>query len=218
MLTKYLSETGWLENNYQHMDYKKIFENNRRWAAAKKADNSEFFSDLTKGQSPEYLFIGCSDSRVPLESITGFEPGEAFVHRNIANVVSESDPNLMAVVDFAVNTLKVRHIVVFGHSHCGGVLASLEADKKNPLNSWLNNIRKVQKDNFRELDSIQDDDHSFLRLIELNTIQQCRNILDLDIVKSSIQKSSIPSIHAWIFDIETGELRDLNFGEESEMI
>ena len=199
------------------MNYNKIFENNRRWAAEKRAGNSEFFSDLTKGQSPEYLVIGCSDSRVPLESITGVDPGEIFVHRNIANMVSESDPNLMAVIEFAVNILHVKHIVVCGHTHCGGVQASLEVDKNEALDTWLNNIRKVQKDNFRELDSIPDDDHSFLRLIELSTIQQCRNILDLDIVKSSIQKSSIPSIHAWIFDIETGELRDLNFENSHDL-
>ncbi len=193
------------------MDYNKIFENNRRWAAAKKADNSEFFSDLTKGQSPEYLVIGCSDSRVPLESITGVDPGEIFVHRNIANMVSESDPNIMAVIEFAVNILHVKHIVVCGHTHCGGVQASLEVDENEALDPWLNNIRKVQKENFRELDSILDDDKRYLRLIEINTIQQCRNILELDIIKSSIQSTSYPKVHAWMFDIETGQLRDLNF-------
>jgi len=199
------------------MDYKKIFDYNRRWAAAKKADSSEFFDELTKGQSPEYLFIGCSDSRVPIEIITGAEPGEVFVHRNIANVVSESDPNLMAVIEYALNTLELRHIVVCGHSHCGGVLASLEADKNDPLDPWLNNIRKVQKDNLKELNLIGDDDERYLRLIELNTIQQCRNILDLDVVKSSIQSTSYPEIHAWMFDSETGRLRDLNFNKASSI-
>lgn len=211
MLTKDLSAMGWLGNNYEYMDYKKIFENNKRWAASKKADNSEFFNELTKGQNPEYLFIGCSDSRVPLESITGLEPGDVFVHRNIANVVSESDPNLMAVIDFAIKILKVRHIVVCGHSHCGGVQASLEEDKNASLDPWLNNIRKVQTDNWKELDLIGDDSDRYFRLIELHTLQQCNNLCEIDTVRESVTASSLPKIHAWMFDLSSGELQDLNF-------
>jgi len=199
------------------MNYKEIFENNRIWVAKKKSTNSEFFKQLSKGQSPEYLIIACSDSRVPVEIITGAEPGEIFVHRNIANIVSKSDPNLMAVIEYAVSILQVKHMVVCGHSHCGGVHASLNPDKGDPLDPWLNNIRKVQKDNLKELDLIGDDKEKYLRLIELNTIQQCRNILDLDVVKSSIQSTSLPEVHAWMFDIECGELRDLDLKKASSI-
>jgi len=203
------------------MKYNKIFENNRRWAEQKKSINPEFFKLLAEGQKPEYLFIGCSDSRIPPELLCGAEPGDLFVHRNIANIVSAEDQNIMSVISFAVNHLKVKHIIVCGHSHCGGVHASLKPDKGDSLDPWLNNIRQVQKDNVRELDSVADKGERYLRLTELNTLQQCRNISELDIVKSSQSSSSFPQLHAWMFDIESGELRDLNFchperSEESE--
>lgn len=191
--------------------YKEFFEYNRKWAANSKAADPDFFSKLEKGQNPGFLYIGCSDSRVPAEEVTGARPGELFVHRNIANVVDPSDPNAMAVIDFSVRHLKVRHIVVCGHYLCGGVRASMETGIGGSLDPWLDRIREVAHINQEELGTIADKELRALRLVEINVEAQCRNVANLPVVRDSLKTTGMPVVHGWVFDIRTGELIDLNF-------
>ncbi|MDX2415499.1 MAG: carbonic anhydrase [Bacteroidales bacterium] len=193
------------------MDYKEIFENNRIWAENRKATNPEFFEHLAEGQNPDYLIISCSDSRVTPESICGAEPGDFLVHRNVANLVNSTDQNLLSVIAFALSVLEVKHIVVCGHTNCGGVIASLSNNSNDVLKPWLNLIRQIEKENLDELDAIHDQDSRCQRLTELNTIQQCRNLTEMDIIKKSINALSRLQIHGWMYDLGTGQLRDLNF-------
>lgn len=191
--------------------YEDIFNNNRRWLEKKRGEDKDFFSRLSEGQNPDYLVIGCSDSRVPPETIMGAEPGELFVHRNIANVVSMSDPNVLSVIEYAVKHLKVKHIVICGHTGCGGIKAAMESeDEDGKLGSWLSNIRYVMQKNPEELFGL-DKDESYLRLVELNALQQAANVSSLALVKKSRQETGYPAVHAWIFDIVTGTLRDLDY-------
>lgn len=191
--------------------YKEFFEYNRKWIAGRKECDPEFFSKLAKGQNPRFLYIGCCDSRVPAEEVTGARPGELFVHRNIANVVHPSDPNAMAVIDFAVNKLKVRHIVVCGHYLCGGVKASMKKRKGGALDSWLDKIRDVASIHQEELDVISDEKQRYHRLVEINVEEQCRNVANLPVVRDSFQATGFPKVYGWVFDLRTGELLDLNF-------
>lgn len=191
--------------------YKEFFEYNRKWAAESKATDPDFFSKLAKGQHPGFLYIGCSDSRVPAEEVTGARPGELFVHRNIANVVDPSDPNAMAVIEFSVKHLKVRHIVVCGHYLCGGVRASMESGIGGSLDPWLDRIRDVAQKNQEELGAISDKEQRAHRLVEINVEAQCRNVANLPVVRDSLQTTGMPVVHGWVFDIRTGELTDLNF-------
>jgi carbonic anhydrase len=189
--------------------YDEIFERNRRWAAAKKADDHEFFENLAKGQDPEFLYIGCSDSRVSTEEMMGVNPGEVFVHRNIANIVSNSDLNIMSVIDFAVNHLQVRHIIVCGHYECGGVKASMQAKDLGILNPWLRNIRDVYRIHQNELSEIQDEPTRYKRLVELNVEEQLTNVIKTAAVQKSFVRNGYPIVHGWVFDIHSGELIDL---------
>ena len=191
--------------------YKEFFEYNRKWAAGSKASDPDFFLKLAKGQYPGFLYIGCCDSRVPAEEVTGARPGELFVHRNIANVVDSSDPNAMAVIDYAVSQLKVRHIVVCGHYLCGGVKASMEDPVGGALDPWLDRIRDVASLNQVELNGIFDEEQRYHRLVEINVVAQCRNLADIPVVSDSYLTKGFPMVHGWVFDIRTGELTDLNF-------
>ena len=191
--------------------YKEFFEYNRKWAAESKESDPDFFSKLAEGQNPGFLYIGCSDSRVPAEEVTGARPGELFVHRNIANVVHPSDPNAMAVIDYAVTQLKVRHIVVCGHYLCGGVKASMEKRMEGSLDSWLDRIRDVASMNLEELNVISDEEQRYHRLVEINVEAQCRNVANIPVVRDSQKSNGTPMVHGWVFDIRTGELTDLNF-------
>ena len=190
--------------------YKEFFEYNRKWAAESEASDPDFFSKLAEGQNPGFLYIGCSDSRVPAEEVTGARPGELFVHRNIANVVDPSDPNAMAVIDFSVRHLKVRHIVVCGHYLCGGVRASMETGIGGSLDPWLDRIRNVAHKNQEELSAISDKEQRALRLVEINVEAQCRNVAKVPVVRDAFQATGMPRVHGWVFDIRTGELIDLN--------
>ena len=191
--------------------YKEFFEYNRKWAAKCKDSDADFFTRLARGQNPEFLYLGCSDSRVPAEEVTGARPGELFVHRNIANLVHPSDPSAMAVVNFAVSQLKVRHIVVCGHYLCGGVEASMDAPSGSPLDPWLNRIREVAREHEEELNGISEDEQRYHRLVEINVLAQCRSVADLPVVSESYQETGTPRVHGWVFDIRTGELIDLKF-------
>ncbi|MGZ3900437.1 MAG: carbonic anhydrase [Bacteroidia bacterium] len=189
--------------------YKKIFENNKKWVAEKKGDNVNFFENLAKGQSPEILYIGCSDSRVTIEEMTGVKPGQMFVHRNIANLVPNNDNNSAAVIEYAVGYLNVKHIVVCGHYHCGGIKAALKSEDLGILNPWLRNVRDVYRLHKNELDSLSDSDARYKKLVELNVEEQCINIIKMAIVQKHYLEQGYPTVHGWVFDIQSGRLIDL---------
>ncbi|GAB4346936.1 MAG: hypothetical protein OHK0038_27000 [Flammeovirgaceae bacterium] len=198
------------------MDFNRIFENNEKWIADKLSGNPDYFMDLAKGQSPEFLYIGCSDSRVTAEDLMGAKPGEVFIHRNIANQVIATDSNVNSVVQYAVEHLKVKHIIVCGHYECGGVKAALNPSDMGQLNSWLQTLRDVYRFHKLELDSITDIQKRFDRLVELNVREQCINIIKIDHVQRSWYKTGYPKIHGWVFDVKTGKLIDLKLKMEDE--
>lgn len=185
-----------------------IFANNKTWVAEKLAINPEYFEDLGKGQSPEFLYIGCSDSRVTAEDLMGVQPGEVFVHRNIANMVISIDLNVMSVLNYAVQHLKVNHIIVCGHYACGGVKAAMQSTDLGILNPWLRNIRDVYRLHKEELNLITDEEKRYDRLIELNVQEQCVNLIKTAAVQQAHKERGL-MVHGWVFDIHTGKLVDL---------
>jgi carbonic anhydrase len=191
--------------------YQEFFEYNRKWVASRNASDPDFFSKLSEGQYPGFLYIGCCDSRVPAEEVTGARPGELFVHRNIANLVHPSDPNAMAVIEYAVSQLQVRHIVVCGHYLCGGVKASMEPRVGGALDPWLDQIREVAGVNREELNRIPDEEQRYHRLVEINVVAQCRNVASIPVVRDSFRSMGLPKVHGWVFDIRNGDLIDLKF-------
>jgi len=197
--------------------YKQIFENNKKWIAEKKSTNKEFFENLAKGQHPDFLYIGCSDSRVTAEDLMGMESGEVFVHRNIANLVINTDLNAMSVINYAVAHLHVKHIIVCGHYYCGGVKAAMTAQDLGILNPWLRHIRDVYRLHQDELNAIPNEEQKYKRLIELNAEEQCLNILKTAVVQKECLKSNYPQVHAWIFDMKTGKLIDLEFDFKNKL-
>lgn len=198
------------------MNFDKIFQNNEQWIAEKLAENPNYFSNLSKGQQPEFLYIGCSDSRVTAEDLMGLNPGDVFIHRNIANQVIATDNNVNSVVQYAVEHLKVKHIIVCGHYECGGVKAALNPSDMGQLNSWLQTLRDVYRFHKLELDVIEDTQKRFDRLVELNVREQCINIIKIDHVQRSWYKTGFPKIHGWVFDVKTGKLIDLKLNMEEE--
>lgn len=190
------------------MDIKRIFENNKKWIAKQLQTNPDFFDKLGAGQSPEFLYIGCSDSRVTAEELMGLQPGKVFVHRNIANMVPNTDLNSMSVINYAVNHLKVNHIVVCGHYGCGGVLAAMQQVDLGILNPWLRNIRDVYRIHQEELDTITDENEKYKRLVELNVQEQCINVIKTAEVQKANAERNL-KVYGWIFDIHTGKLIDL---------
>ncbi|KAK4153980.1 carbonic anhydrase [Chaetomidium leptoderma] len=200
--------------NYLRQTHERVFEHNCQWAADKKLKDPEFFVKLSAGQNPEYLWIGCSDSRIPAEQITGLEPGDAFVHRNIANLVCNTDLNVMSVITYAVEHLQVKHIVVCGHYGCGGVKAAMTAKNLGLLNPWLRNIRDVYRLHEKELDAIADAEARYNRLVELNVYEQCRNVVKTACVQQSYAKNKFPIVHGWVFGFNDGLLKDLKIDFE----
>ena len=197
--------------------YQQLFENNKRWVAQKKDGNPDFFKELAKEQNPDFLYIGCSDSRVPANEIMGLEPGEVFVHRNIANVVNHIDLNCMSVINYAVVHLKVKYIIVCGHYNCGGVKAAMESLDLGILNPWLRNIRDVYRHHQDELDAIQDSTKRYERLVELNVLEQCINVIKTAEVQQSYKSKGYPRVEGWVFDLHRGELIDLEIGFEKQL-
>ena len=191
------------------MDIKQIFENNKNWIAKKLQSDVKYFEKLADGQTPEFLYIGCSDSRVSAEDLMGLEPGQVFVHRNIANMVPNTDHNSMSVINYAVASLKVNHIVVCGHYGCGGVLAAMQQADLGILNPWLRNIRDVFRLHRNELDAIEDEDQKYRRLVELNVQEQCINVIKTAEVQRANRQRNL-KVYGWVFDIHTGNLIDLN--------
>lgn len=190
------------------MDFKKIFQNNETWIQEKLALDPEYFQKLSKGQSPEILYIGCSDSRVTAEDLMGAKPGEVFIHRNIANMVISIDLNMMSVLNYAVRHLKVQHIVVCGHYECGGVKAAMTPADMGILNPWLRNIRDVYRIHQAELDGIEETPKRYDRLIELNVQEQCVNLIKTAAVQEAYKERGL-TVHGWVFDIHTGKIIDL---------
>lgn len=190
------------------MNIDKVFENNQSWIEEKLALNKNYFEDLGKGQTPELLFIGCSDSRVTAEELMGLGPGDVFVHRNIANMVISIDLNVMSVVNYAVEHLKVNHVVVCGHYECGGVKAAMQSADLGILNPWLRNIRDVYRIHKSELNSIADEGRKYERLVELNVKEQCVNLIKTAAIQKAIRSRGL-QVHGWVFDVHTGKLIDL---------
>ncbi len=190
------------------MDIKKIFDNNEKWISEKLKTDKKYFENLSLGQSPEILYIGCSDSRVTAEELMGVKPGEVFVHRNIANMVSNIDLSAMSVVTYAVTHLKVKHIIVCGHYYCGGVKAAMQSSDLGILNPWLRNIRDVYRLHKDELNAIVEEDEKYKRLVELNVQEQCVNVIKTSDVQKAYFERQL-TVHGWVFDIKTGKLIDL---------
>lgn len=189
--------------------YEEIFKNNAKWIKEKRAGQNDFFKKLATDQNPDYLYIGCSDSRVTAEEMIGAEPGEIFVHRNIANLVNNTDLNVMSVIEFAVKYLEVKHIVVCGHYNCGGVKAAMTSKDMGILNPWLRNIRDVYRIHNKELFAIEDEKKRYDRLVELNVQEQCVNVIKTAVVQEKFLHDGYPQVHGWVFDIRSGRLIDL---------
>lgn len=185
-----------------------VFKNNEAWIQNKLSADGQYFENLGKGQSPELLYIGCSDSRVTAEDLMGMGPGDVFVHRNIANMVISIDLNVMSVVNYAVDHLKVNHVVVCGHYACGGVKAAMQSADLGILNPWLRNIRDVYRLHKKELDAISDEDNRYDRLVELNVQEQCVNLIKTAAVQKAARDRNL-KVHGWVFDVHSGKLIDL---------
>jgi len=190
------------------MEIQKIFENNNKWVTEKLNLDPNYFENLSKGQNPDILLIGCSDSRVQVEELMGVQPGDVFVHRNIANLVANTDFSAMSVIYFAVKYLNVDHIVICGHYNCGGVKAAMRSTDMGILNSWLRNIRDVYRLHKDELNNITDEEQRYKRLVELNVYEQCINVIKTSEVQRAYRERNI-TIHGWVFDIHSGRLIDL---------
>jgi carbonic anhydrase len=190
------------------MKFEQIFQNNREWIEEKLKTDRDYFKNLSKGQNPDILYIGCSDSRVTAEELMGMKPGEVFVHRNIANMVPNTDLSAMSVINYAVNHLKVNHIVVCGHYYCTGVKAAMQSADLGLLNPWLRNIRDVYRLYKDELNAIDDEEAKYNRLVELNVQEQCVNVLKTAEVQKACRERRL-TVHGWVFDIHSGKLIDL---------
>ncbi|MDV7137803.1 carbonic anhydrase [Maribacter sp. TH_r10] len=195
------------------MNIDTVFENNKNWIAERLSTDSDYFKKMGQGQKPELLYIGCSDSRVTAEELMGAEPGEVFVHRNIANMVISIDLNAMSVINYAVDHLKVKQIVVCGHYACGGVQAAMESADLGILNPWLRNIRDVYRIHRAELNAIEENTEKYDRLVELNVKEQCVNLIKTAAVQKAFRERGL-KVHGWVFDIHTGKLIDLKIDFE----
>ncbi|NOY89759.1 MAG: carbonic anhydrase [Deltaproteobacteria bacterium] len=190
--------------------YRSVFENNRRWVEEKRRAQPDFFEQLAVGQAPEFLYIGCSDSRVPANEVMGLAPGELFVHRNVANLVVNTDLNAHSVLEYAVTHLQVDYVIVCGHYGCGGVQAAMQSKDLGILNGWLREVRDIYRLHQTELDAIQDETARYRRLVELNVQEQCVHVLKTACVQKEILRRGKPSVHGWVFDLGEGLLRDLD--------
>lgn len=195
--------------------YQRVFENNRAWVTQHLAQNEDFFEQLAEQQTPDFLYIGCADSRVPPEDVMGLLPGEAFVHRNVANLVVNTDLNAHAVIEYAVVHLQVKYIVVCGHYGCGGVQAAMQPRDLGLLNPWLRGVRDVYRLHHEELDRVTDLEERYRRLVELNVREQCINVLKTASVQKSYLRNRRPTVHGWVYNLDDGILKDLEIPFES---
>ena len=188
--------------------YEKLLLENKAWAAEKKSEDPEYFERLSHLQSPEFLWIGCSDSRVPANEITGTQPGEIFVHRNVANLVVNTDVNLLAVLDYAVTHLQVKHVIVCGHYGCGGIkAAATRTDYRPVLNMWLRNIKDVMRHHRQELEIITEEENRLDRLVELNVQEQVYNLAKTTIIQRCWEKEKRPDLHGWVYGLKDGIIK-----------
>lgn len=201
-----------MKDNY----YDNLLINNKAWAEEMIANDKDYFIKLSKAQSPPLLWIGCSDSRVPANVITGTLSGEIFVHRNIANMVVHTDMNMLSVLDYAVNHLKVKHVVVCGHYGCGGVEAAMSNKSLGLINKWIRNIKEVYRENYTELNKIKDDKKRFDRLVELNVIAQVYDLAKTSIVQKSWKDNSGLELHGWVYGLDNGLIKDLKVTMNSD--
>jgi carbonic anhydrase len=195
--------------------YEQIFANNKKWAAEKTNESADYFTKLAADQQPDYLYIGCSDSRVSATEIMGIEPGEAFVQRNVGNLVNNTDLNVMSCINYAVQHLHVKHVIVCGHYNCGAVKAAMTPVDLGILNPWLRTIRDVYRLHKDELNAIEDQTARYNRLVELNVQEQCINVIKTAAVQKAYLQSNYPIVHGWVFDLHTGTLKDLKIDFEA---
>jgi carbonic anhydrase len=200
-----------MKNTYYHQ----LLENNKEWVHKKIEKDPHYFEELSKGQKPPVLWIGCADSRVPANQITGTLPGEIFVHRNIANMVVHTDMNMLSVLDYAVNHLKVKHIIVCGHYGCGGVEAAMQNKSLGLINKWIRNIKEVYKENITELNKLDSDKKRFDRLVELNVKAQVYDLAKTSIVQQSWKNETGLEIHGWVYGLNDGIIKDLKVSMDS---
>jgi carbonic anhydrase len=196
--------------------YKKILENNKKWVEDSLELDLNYFEDLAKGQTPPLLWIGCSDSRVPANEIIGAKPGEVFVHRNIANMVIHSDMNMLSVLDYAVNVLKVKHVLVCGHYGCGGVKAAMGNDSIGIIDNWIRHIKDVYRLHNHYLDSILDETERFNKFVELNVKEQVFDLAKTSIVQSAWKKGQDLTLHGWVYGLNSGFVTDLEVNISSD--
>jgi carbonic anhydrase len=189
--------------------YNSLLDGNKIWVREKLEQDPQFFEQLSKGQNPQFLWIGCSDSRVPANEITNTQPGDIFVHRYIANMVVHSDMNMLSVLDYAVNILKVKHVIVCGHYGCGGVKAAMTNDQYGLVDNWLRFIKDVYRTHSKELDSIHNEEARFDRFAELNVIEQVFDLVKTTIIQNAWKDRRAPMVHGWIYSIKTGLIKDL---------
>jgi len=190
--------------------FEKLLSENKAWSKNRQSNDPEFFKRLAQLQTPEFLWIGCSDSRVPTNEITGTQPGEIFVHRNIANLVIDTDVNLLSVLYFAINHLKVKHVIVCGHYGCGGIKAAMSnSDFKQILNMWLRKIKDVYKENREELDAIADMEKRENRLTELNVVEQVRRLIKTSIIQKAWKDRQAPDLHGWVYSLNDGVINPI---------
>lgn len=190
------------------MEISQIFKNNEAWVKEKLKLDSDYFKTLSEGQTPEILYIGCSDSRITAEELMGAKPGEVFIHRNIANLVTNLDVSAMSVINYAVSILNVNHVIICGHYGCGGVKAAMESKDLGVLNPWLRNIRDVYRIHKDELNNIDDEDEKYKRLVELNVQEQCVNVIKTSDVQIANRERGL-TVHGWVVDMRSGKLIDL---------
>lgn len=190
--------------------YEELLDGNRRWIDAQRARDPDYFRRLAKGQSPQYLWIGCADSRVPANEVTDTPPGAIFVHRNIANMVVHSDFNMLSVLEYAVQVLQVKHVIVCGHFQCGGIRAALTNNQYGLIDNWLRNIKDVYRLHQEELDPIEDPELKERRLTELNVWEQVFNLGKTSTIQEAWQRTGYPHLHGWVIDIENGLIVDQN--------
>ncbi|HSF53905.1 MAG TPA: carbonate dehydratase [Algoriphagus sp.] len=195
--------------------YNQLLENNKNWVANKLSVDPEYFQKLANGQQPPLLWIGCADSRVPANEIIGAQPGEVFVHRNIANMVVHSDMNMLSVLDYAVNVLKVKHIIVCGHYGCGGVKAAMGSDAIGLIDNWIRHIKDVYRFHHKELNGIEDETERFNRFVELNVTEQVHDLAKTSIVQNAWRNKQELSIHGWVYGVGSGVIKDLGVNIES---
>ena len=203
-----------------HTDfYKKILENNKEWVASKVKNDPDFFNRLAEGQGPPLLWIGCSDSRVPANEIIGAQPGEVFVHRNIANMVVHSDMNMLSVLDYAVNVLKVKHVIVCGHYGCGGVKAAMGNASIGLIDNWIRHIKDSYRHNREQLDAIEDETERFNTFVEVNVKEQVYDLAKTSIVQGAWKNGQELHLHGWVYGVGSGIVKDLevNLTDNSDL-